>query len=388
MIEARSSNADLRCVASERTPAPAEPREALGLPVAARHRMKDAAVERRGFELIAMPAHEGGVGLVPAELDELLLDARLRRLRFPRLNCAFLAGEILAIPRLERRKIGRHQVDLAADRLRLARLEPADAEVGMEADDHTLKELLVRLPGGGDELLAVGRDAADQAVRGNDRRERPRVDIVAADARGTPDLAGSVKGLLRPRLDRHPDGLAIDVDETVREVSLAVVLELGAGIAIDANAGLCPVRERRGGCGVSGDDLKVDLIAAGSDLVVDHDAVFQARPQLDRAAVRVAGETSSVLCGMTVLDQSRAVEPGRQKASMYQISSAPPGRCLPRIVRISLSQESVSSRSACGGSARVRRAKRCRSAVAAREHRAAPSAVDQRSARPSYDSVA
>lgn len=56
-------------------------------------------------------------------------------------------------------------------------------------------------------------------------------------------------------------------------------------------------------------------------------------------------ETSSVLWGMTVLDQSRAVEPGRQKASMYQISRAPPGRWLPWTLKISFPQVSVSSRS-------------------------------------------
>ena len=41
---------------------------------------------------------------------------------------------------------------------------------------------------------------------------------------------------------------------------------------------------------------------------------------------------------MTVCFQSRRVEPGRQNASIYQTSRAPPGRCSPWIDRISLSQ--------------------------------------------------
>ena len=82
-------------------------------------------------------------------------------------------GEVMAVACQEAVDVGRHQVDLASDRLGFARLEPADPEVGVQADDHSLEELLIRLPRRGHDLLAVGREAADQPVRGDDRAERP-----------------------------------------------------------------------------------------------------------------------------------------------------------------------------------------------------------------------
>ena len=77
---------------------------------------------------------------------------------------SLMAGKVSAIARLQFREIGRHQVDLAADRLGLAGLQAADSKVGMEADDDALKQLLIRLPGGRHQLLAVSRDAADQTI--------------------------------------------------------------------------------------------------------------------------------------------------------------------------------------------------------------------------------
>ena len=193
----------------------------------------------------------------------------------------------MTVPGIERWKIGRHQVDLAVDRLRLARLEPADAKVGMGADDDALEELLKRFPGGGDEFFSIGGNAADEAVRGDDQRQGTRVDIVSADAGRAPDLAGSVRRFLRPRFDRQTDGLAIDVDETMRQVGFAVWLELRTGVSVDSNARLSPVCLRGGGGGIACDDPEIDFIAARHDLVVDHDAVLQERAQMNRPASRV-----------------------------------------------------------------------------------------------------
>ncbi len=192
----------------------------------------------------------------------------------------------MTVPGLERGEIGRHQVDLAADRLRLAGLEAADAKVGMGADDHALEELLVGLPGGGDELFAIGGDAADQTARGNDRRQGTRVDIVATDAGGAPDLAGGVKRLFGPGFDGKPDRLTVLVDETMRQVSFAVVLEFRAGVSVDSNTRLSPVRLRAGCRGILRDDPEINFIAAGGDLMVDHDAVVEKSSQMDRAAAR------------------------------------------------------------------------------------------------------
>ena len=96
---------------------PPEPGEALGLAAgAASHGVEDASVERRGFDLIAVPAQKAGIGLVPAELDELF-SVRDRGERAAARNWELLAGEIVAVPGFERGEVSRHQIDLAADRL-------------------------------------------------------------------------------------------------------------------------------------------------------------------------------------------------------------------------------------------------------------------------------
>src|SRR6266446_657833 len=51
--------------------------------------------------------------------------------------------------------------------------------------------------------------------------------------------------------------------------------------------------------------------------------------------------TNCVLCGKTVLLQSRSVEPLRQKASRYKTSSFPPGNAGPKMVSRLLVQFSV-----------------------------------------------
>src|SRR5206468_636507 len=118
----------------------------------------------------------------------------------------------------------------------------ADPEVGMQADDDALEQFLVGLPGGRHHLLAVSRDAADQAVGRDDRAERPWVDIVAADALGAPDLTGSVHRRARPGHRGQPRRPAIHVDEAARQVGLRGTLSFRSRVLIDADAWLSPVR--------------------------------------------------------------------------------------------------------------------------------------------------
>ena len=60
---------------------------------------------------------------------------------------------------------------------------------------------------------------------------------------------------------------------------------LGARVPIDADARLRPVRLRLDRGRVGRDHPEIDLIPAGADLVLDHDAVVQSRPKLDPPAV-------------------------------------------------------------------------------------------------------
>ena len=227
-----------------------------------------------------MLAQERRVGLVPAELNQLL---------------GRCAGSPDGLTRPwpgksrryapERGKIGRHQVDLAANSLRLAWLEAADAEVGVKAHDHALKQFLIRLPRRRHQLLAVGRHAADQAARRNDRRERPRVDVVSADPFGAPHLARRVDRLSRPGRRGQPDRPAVHVNETARQISLGVVLGLHTRVPVDPDTRLSPVRQRLDASGVGRHHAKIDLVAPGSHLVLDDHTVVERRPQLDPPAV-------------------------------------------------------------------------------------------------------
>src|SRR5881396_1678972 len=55
----------------------------------------------------------------------------------------------------------------------------------------------------------------------------------------------------------------------------------------------------------------------------------------------LSADTNSVLCGMVVWRQSRCVEPLRQKASRYQMSTLPPGISGPEMLSMLLVQARV-----------------------------------------------
>src|SRR4051812_41890296 len=70
--------------------------------------------------------------------------------------------EIRRVSLQQRIHVRGEEIDLAVDLLHLARLEAADAEVAVEADDHALEQFLARLEGDGADHLVVGGEAADQ----------------------------------------------------------------------------------------------------------------------------------------------------------------------------------------------------------------------------------
>ena len=117
-------------------------------------------------------------------------------------------GKINTIPSQQAGGVGRHEINLASNRPGPSGLQPADPKIGVKADDDSLEELLIGLPGRGHELLPVAGKTTDQAVRGNEGTERPGVDVVPAHVFRTPHLPGNIPRLAGPRLCRHP-GLPI-----------------------------------------------------------------------------------------------------------------------------------------------------------------------------------
>src|SRR5262245_43733182 len=72
-----------------------------------------------------------------------------------------LPAEVALVEREERLRVVLQEVHLAARAPGFAGLEAAEAEIGVQADDDALEELLVRLPGEPEEQPAIGGDAAD-----------------------------------------------------------------------------------------------------------------------------------------------------------------------------------------------------------------------------------
>ena len=158
----------------------------------------------------------------------------------------------------------------------------------MEADDHPLEQLLVGLPRGRQGPLAVGGDAADQAVRGDQGAQGAGVDVGAGDVRRAPDLAGRVPRAGGPRSSGEPRRPAVEEDEAARQVVLRRRRLLGPGPVGDADAGLGPVGPGWPVGGVGRLQAEVDLVGTGADLVVDDDPVLQVAAEPEPAAVGVA----------------------------------------------------------------------------------------------------
>ena len=87
-----------------------------------------------------------------------------------------------------------------------------------------------------------------------------------------------------------------------------------------------PVGLRGSGRRVGGGQAEVDLVSAGSDVVIDNNPILQSAPESNSTAVRVSLDQLRTRAGSRSRSSRESVEPGRQKASRYQIFTAPPGR--------------------------------------------------------------
>jgi hypothetical protein len=84
------------------------------------------------------------------------------------------------VPRVAPQKRDRiigDKVDPAANLSLLSRAQPCQAKVGVETAGHSLKELLVWFPGGGEDHLLVLAEGADEAIIRRQRAERTWIDI-------------------------------------------------------------------------------------------------------------------------------------------------------------------------------------------------------------------
>jgi hypothetical protein len=190
--------------------------------------------------------------------------------------------KILSVPRQQRWHIIRQDVGFAFNVLRLAGLEAADAEVGVEAAGDALEEFRVGVECDGEELLLIAAVAADEAVAGHQQAERARVHVGAWHVLGTPDLAGDVAGFFDPRFDVvHACELAFKEEEALGQVVVDVLaLVVTAGEVAEADARLRPMRAGRGRGGIVRGDGKGDIGGAGGDGVIDNDAAFDGAAQL------------------------------------------------------------------------------------------------------------
>ena len=67
-------------------------------------------------------------------------------------------------------------------------MQSADAEIAVQTASDTLKEFLIGGPGSGEEPFAVFAHTADEAIAGNQRAQRARVDVSAWDIFRAPAL--------------------------------------------------------------------------------------------------------------------------------------------------------------------------------------------------------
>ena len=63
------------------------------------------------------------------------------------------------------------------------------------------------------------------------------------------------------------------------------MLQFDAGIPVDPNARLSPLRLRFDRGGIGRDDSEVDFVSSGTDFVIDLDSIAQSRLKLDQPAV-------------------------------------------------------------------------------------------------------
>lgn len=131
----------------------------------------------------------------------------------------------------------------------------------MQAAGDSLKEFLIRSPGRREDLLFVAAKASDQAVAGDERAERARIDVGSRDVDGAPDLARCVASRLRPISGRHSRQLPVEEDEALRQVVIKILaFGIEAREVMKPHTRLSPMRFRPLVGGIVGRQLEVDFI--------------------------------------------------------------------------------------------------------------------------------
>ena len=115
-----------------------------------------------------------------------------------------LGWEIMGVPSQERRDVVPDQIELPMDPTRFPGGKAPNPEIAVQTGDHSLKELLVRLPGGRQDATIIITKAANQPVARGQRTQRTRVHVGSRNAGGRPDLPGHIARRRRPVPGRHP----------------------------------------------------------------------------------------------------------------------------------------------------------------------------------------
>ena len=191
-------------------------------------------------------------------------------------------GEIPRIAVPQSLRVGLHEVDATTDALGFTRLQSAQTQVGVQAADDPLEELLIRLPCGGEEPLAIAAEGSDQPIIGHHRTQGARVHIGARHMAGAPGLPWNIPGGFDPRLDLREAGDAVAHDQ---EALRQVVVEIGAGgwesgEISQPHTGLRPVGLGAFRTGIVGHQAEVHIIGPRPDGVIDHHAVLQSVSEL------------------------------------------------------------------------------------------------------------
>lgn len=191
-------------------------------------------------------------------------------------------GEISRIAVPQSLRVGLHEVDATTDALGFTGLQSAQTQIGVQAADDPLEELLIRLPCGGEEPLSVAAEGSDQPIIGHHRTQGARVHIGARHMAGAPGLPGNIPGGFDPRLDLREAGDAVAQDQ---EALRQVVVEIGAGgwesgEISQPHTGLSPVGLGAFRTGIVGHQAEVHIIGPRPDGVIDHHTVLQSVSEL------------------------------------------------------------------------------------------------------------
>ena len=191
-------------------------------------------------------------------------------------------GEISRIAVPQSLRVALHEVDAATNALGFTGLQSSEPQVRVQAPDHPLEKLLIRLPGRGEEPLAIAAEGSDQTVIGHHRTQGARVHIGAGHMAGAPGLPGNIPGGFDPRLDLREAGDAVAQNQ---EALRQVVIEIGAGgwesgEISQPHAGLRPVGLGAFRTGIVGHQAEVHIIGPRPDGVIDHHTVLQSVSEL------------------------------------------------------------------------------------------------------------